>query len=310
MIRFEEPVWLYLLALLPVFAVIGWWQAARTRRLLGAHGRWDVLEAMLPGWSSGRLRLKGMLSLLGLGCMILALAGPQLGTQIVEVERKGVDVVLAVDVSQSMAARDLAPDRMARARHSIRQLLASLHGDRVALVPFSGAAFLQNPLTADYNMVGLLVDLLSPGLIPQPGTNLAAPIDKALELFSRDGETEGQHRVIVVLSDGEDFEGHWEEASERAVAAGVRIFSVGMASPEGGPLPDPDRPGALKTDRSGNIVLSRLNEEVLVQLAAAGNGSYYRSSTGGDELVRIRDEIDEMDKKAQGSQLYSGWQHR
>jgi Ca-activated chloride channel family protein len=90
----------------------------------------------------------------------------------------------------------------------------------------------------------------------------------------------------------------------------VRIFSVGMASPEGGPLPDPDRPGALKTDRSGNIVLSRLNEEVLVQLAAAGNGSYYRSSTGGDELLRIRDEIDEMDKKALGSQLYSGWQHR
>lgn len=310
MIRFEEPYWLHLLWLLPVIAGLGWWQAGRTRRLLERHGRWAVLGPLVDGWSAGRLRLKSLLVVLGLALMVLALAGPQLGTRMVEVERKGVDVVLAVDVSQSMAARDLAPDRMARVRHSIRQLLGALHGDRVALVPFSGSAFLQNPLTSDYNMVGLLVDLLQPGLIPQPGTNLAAPIDTALELFARDGENEGQHRVLVVLSDGEDFEGRWEEAVQRATEAGVRIFSVGMASPEGGPVPDPQRPGALKTDRQGSIVLSRLNEEVLVALARAGRGEYYRSSAGGDELLKIRDEIDEMDKKALGSQLYSGWQHR
>ncbi|MCA9783107.1 MAG: VWA domain-containing protein [Calditrichaeota bacterium] len=310
MIRFEFPVWLNLLWALPLLAILVWRQASRTRRLLAAAGRWNVLSGLLPGWSAGRLRLKGLLSLLGLGMMVVALAGPQLGTRKVEVERKGVDVVLAVDVSQSMAARDLAPDRMARTRHSIRQLLESLHGDRVALVPFSGAAFLQNPLTSDYNMVGILVDLLKPGLIPRPGTDLAAPINTALELFNREEEDQGQHRVLVVLSDGEDFEGQWEEAAKKAVEAGVRIFAVGMASLEGSPVPDPDRPGSLKTDRQGNIVLSRLNEEVLVHLVDLGQGSYFRSSAGGDELIRIRDEIDQMDKKALGSQLYSGWQHR
>ncbi len=311
MIRFEFPLLLHLLWGLPL---LGWAlvrQALRGRRRLGAHGDWQVLSAMLPGYSAARGVLRGLLFCLGLGLGILALAGPQIGTKTVEVERMGVDVVLAVDVSQSMAAQDLAPDRMARARFSIRQLLRTLKGDRVALVPFAGAAFEQNPLTADYTMVNLLVDLLRPGLIPRPGTNLAAPIESALRLFEESGESaEGQHRVLVVLSDGEDFEGQWEEAAERAKQAGVRIFAVGMASPEGAPVPDPERPGNWKSDRQGSIVLSRLNEELLVRLSTLGGGEYYRSSAGGEELIRIRDSIDQMDKQELGSLLYAGWEHR
>ncbi len=307
MIRFAYPWLLHLGWLLPVLLVLGWRRAGGLKRKLNAQGCRDTLQAMLPGWSTSRQRLRLLLQLLALALLIVAAAGPQVGTKLMEVERKGVDVILAVDVSQSMAAQDLAPDRMARARHSIRRLLAELHGDRVALLPFAGSAYLQNPLTTDYNMVGMLVDLLKPGLIPVPGTDLGAPIRLAMNSFAEGADHE---RVIVIMSDGEDFVGDWRSDAEKAVAEGVRVFTVGMASPEGAPVPDPDRTGAYKQDRDGSIVLSRLNEEALIELARMGNGAYYRSTPGGGELVDIRDRLDEMDRALLGSRVYSGWQHR
>ena len=273
MIRFAYPWLLHLGWLLPVLLVLGWMRANSLRQCLRSQGSRDTLQAMLPGWSTGRQRLRLLLQLAALALLIVAAAGPQVGTKLMEVERKGVDVILAVDVSQSMAAQDLAPDRMARARHSIRRLLGELHGDRVALLPFAGSAYLQNPLTTDYNMVGVLVDLLHPGLIPVPGTDLGAPLRLAMDSFSEGAEHE---RVIVLMSDGEDFVGDWRSDAEQAVQQGVRIFTVGMASTEGAPVPDPGQPGAYKQDRDGSIVLSRLNEDALIELARLGKGAYFR----------------------------------
>jgi Ca-activated chloride channel homolog len=306
-IRFAEIYWLHLLWLVIPLLWLSWRRAGSLRKLLTRHSNWLTINKMLQNWSAGRLKLKAILQAIGFSLLVLALAAPQVGTKFLEVKRQGVDVVLAVDVSQSMAAQDFAPSRMARARHSIRRLLTELNGDRVALIPFAGNAFLQNPLTTDYNMVGMLVDLLKPGLIPVPGTNLGAPIEEALKLYDEGSE---QHQVLIVLSDGEDFEGEWEAVAAQAAEKGVLIFCVGMASPDGAPIPDPKKKGAYKQDANGGIVLSRLNEDVLIQLASIGNGNYYRSSPAGEELVSIRDKIDQMDKKEIGSRVYTGWQER
>jgi len=307
MMRFSHPWVLWLLTVLPLLAWILWMEATRPRRLLREWGGADTLQRLVPGWSRGRVVVKGLLGLLGLGCFILATAGPQLGTRKIEVERKGVDVVVAVDVSQSMAAQDLSPDRMARARHSIRLLLEQLKGDRVALLPFSGGTHLQHPLTSDYALSGVMTDLLRPGLIPTPGTDLGAAIRKAVGVYQ---DTSPGQRVLILLSDGEDLEEDWKEALAEARKAGVTIHCVGMGTPEGAPVPDPQRPGAYKTDAAGSIVLSRLNEEVLQQLASDGGGLYMRSTPGGDELVKILERIGEMEGRDLGSHLYTGWQER
>lgn len=307
MIRFAHPQLLWLLLSLPFWAFWVWREAGRPGRLLADHGGEDTLRRLLPDWSRGRSLAKGLLGLLALAFWMVAAAGPQLGTRQVDVQRKGVDVVVAVDVSQSMAAQDLAPDRMARARHSIRQLLEKLQGDRVALMPFSGSAFLQHPLTSDYSLSGLFTDLLKPGLIPMAGTDLGGAIRRAVSTYQ---ETAPGQRVLIILSDGEDFEDNWKEALAEAREAGVVIYTVGMGTPEGAPVPDPARPGAYKLDRQGSIVLSRLNEQVLQEVAAEGGGAYQRSTPGGDELVKILERIGEMEGRELGSRMYTGWQER
>ena len=307
MIRFEHAWVLWLHLLLPVLGWLAWREASRPRRLLAPWGGEATLARLLPGWSRGRALFRGLLAVGALAFWITAAAGPQIGTRQVEVKRKGVDVVVAVDVSQSMAAQDLAPDRMARARHSIRQLLANLKGDRVALLPFSGTAYLQHPLTSDYALSGLMTDLLKPGLLPMPGTDIGAAIRKALATYQETGP--GQ-RVLIILSDGEDLVENWVEALGQAREAGVVIYTVGMGTPAGAPVPDPDRPGAYKLDRAGGIVLSRLDETVLQKLATEGGGLYLRSTAGGDELVRILDRVGRMEGRELGSRRYAGWQER
>jgi len=307
MMRFAHPQMLWLLAVVPLFLAWAWREAGRPRRLLGDGRPGGALERLLPGWSRGRALAKGLLTAAGLALWILAAAGPQLGTRQVEVKRQGVDVVVAVDVSQSMAAQDLAPDRMARARHSIRRLLEKLEGDRVALLPFSGAAFLQHPLTSDYALSGVFTDLLEPGLIPQAGTDLGAAIRRAVATYQ---ETAPGQRVLIILSDGEDFEDGWREALAEAREAGVVIHTVGMGTPEGAPVPDPQRPGSYKLDRAGSVVFSRLNEAVLQELASQGGGSYQRSTPGGEELTGILERIGELEGRELGSRRYAGWEER
>ena len=307
MIRFAHSWVLWLHLLLPALAWLAWREAARPRRLLEPWGGRAALERLLPGWSFGRSLFRGLLAVAALSCWITAAAGPQIGTRQIEVKRRGVDIVVAVDVSQSMAAQDLAPDRMTRARHSIRQLLESLQGDRVALLPFSGTAYLQHPLTSDYALAALMTDLLRPGLIPVPGTDIGGAIRKALATYQETGP--GQ-RVLIILSDGEDLVENWEEALGQAREAGVAIFTVGMGTPTGAPVPDPDRPGAYKQDRGGSIVLSRLDETVLQRLAAEGGGLYLRSTAGGDELVKILERVGRMQGRELGSRRYAGWRER
>ena len=240
----------------------------------------ELLSRLCVRPSPGRIFLKSVFLLTGLGLMIFALAGPRWGSHYEEVSRKGVDIMVTVDVSPSMMVSDIKPNRLERARREILDFLRVAR-DRVGLVPFSGAAFVQCPLTLDYGALRMFIGEMGPDLIPVPGTDLGAAIDTALSAFDFTSETD---RVILLITDGEDNENRGVTAARRAAEKGVRIFVFGMGDPAGGPVPATDGKGGFKKDRTGRMVLSKLNEEGLRRIADITGGTYVRSVAGDLDL--------------------------
>lgn len=240
------------------------------------------LLARLTGPEQKRKRFfKGFLLLAGIALMLFALAGPRWGSHYQEVSQKGVDIMLLVDVSRSMLVEDIKPSRLERARREILDFLKVVQGDRVGLVAFSGAAFVQCPLTLDYGALEMFLGTLEPDLIPVPGTDIGAAIDTGLSAFDFKSETD---KVIILITDGEDNEGKGLEASRKARDRGVRVFVFGMGDPAGGPVPASDGQGGFKKDRGGKVVLSKLDEKGLKQIASQTGGTYVRSVAGDLDL--------------------------
>jgi len=295
-VRFAHAELLWLLVLLPVLGAFALWRLNAGRRALSR-----ALGPVMAGRLTARLvprarEARLALALLALGFLILGGARPQRGTQYVTAKRVGGDVVFALDVSESMLAEDLKPNRLQRARHEISAILDRLKGDRVGLVAFSGEAFLQCPLTMDYSAARMFLDYMTPALIPQPGTNLGAALHTAVRAFA--GEGEGV-RAVVLITDGEDHEGDIEAATREARAANVRVFAVGIGSAAGEPIPVRDESGAIrgyKKDRAGTVVLSRLQEGVLRDIADATGGIYVEAG-GTLGLHRILDAIEGIEKR-------------
>lgn len=278
--RFAEPEILWGLVLLPLL-LLGLLYAERCRRRdlarWFAPGVWPDLSAEI---SPRRRRLSAFLLLGALFLMLLGAARPQLGSKILETRQRGIDVVLAVDVSLSMEARDLHPSRRERARHEVLALLDRLEGDRVALVSFAGEAFLQSPLTLDRGAIKMLLPLLEPRIIPEPGSNLEAAVRRSVEAFQSDPE---RGRALVLFTDGEAHEGKLEDAVLLARESGVRVCAVGIGKAEGEPIPLHQREGEApqyKKDRNGRVVITRLVEEPLQILCQATGGAYVRAGTG------------------------------
>lgn len=228
----------------------------------------------------GRL-LKGILLLGALGFMLLALAGPRWGSHYEEVTQKGVDVMIVVDVSPSMLVEDVAPSRLERARREIIDFLRVVQGDRVGLVAFSGAAFVQCPLTLDYGALEMFLSVLQPDLVPVPGTDLGMAIQTGLSAFDFESETD---RVILLITDGEDNEGRGLEAAQEAINKGVKIFVFGIGQSAGGPIPSGDGKGGFKKDEEGKVIFSKLDEEGLRKIASLTGGTYVRTVAGDLDL--------------------------
>ncbi len=286
---FGAPHWLWALLLLPA-ALALFFRAEReaTRRLARLIAA-RLRAQLAPTVSPTRRRLRFAMQLLALAALIVALAQPRVGYEEQPVKRRGLDVIVAVDVSKSMLATDLAPNRLARAKLAVQDLLALLPGDRVGLVAFAGSAFLQAPLTIDYDAVRLAVAELDTELIPRGGTDIAAAIELALDAF---GKGESGHRAIILLTDGEELEEDAVKTARRAAEAGVPIFTVGLGSPEGSvvPLPsDRQRLGGTDfvRDREGKVVRSRLDEKRLREIASAAGGSYVRLLNGQQEMKSL-----------------------
>jgi Ca-activated chloride channel homolog len=307
--RFASPNAFWLLFLIPMLAAFFVYAYRKKGRTLRRFAQVEMLKRMTDGISRGRQVFKSCLLLLVALFAVLALARPQFGTKMELMRRKGLDVVVAVDVSLSMYAEDIKPNRMARSKQEIGKFVDRLAGDRVALVAYAGESFLQCPLTMDYGAFKIFLDVLGPDLIQTPGTDLAGAIETSLKAFD---PKDRKYRVIVLLTDGEDHIGQASKMVEEAARQGVTIYTVGIGLLQGVPIPLKDEQGNVtyKKDREGNIVTTKLDEELLQKIALATNGKYYHAEPGHFELEEVLKEINKMEKRELESERMSQYEDR
>lgn len=279
--NFTHGLILHLLWLIPLVALTLIVRSRKERKSLEQFADPALLPRIAPMVMGGKRFIKAALLLLALGALIFALAGPRWGSHFQEVSRKGVDIMLAVDVSTSMMVEDIKPTRLERARREIVDFLKVVTGDRIGLAAFAGAGFVQCPLTLDYAALEMFLGALEPGLIPVQGTDLGAAVDTALSAFDFKSETD---KVIMLITDGEDNENRGLEAARRAAEKGVKIFVFGIGDPSGGPIPSLDGKGGFKKDAGGKLILSKLDEAGLQKMAAVTGGTYVRSVVGDLDL--------------------------
>ena len=280
---FGHPEWLQLLWLLPVAAAVLWQsQRRRLQRLaLVAGAKGGGFGLLIPG----RTVSKGVMYLVALAGLVVALAAPRWGFRWLDVKGRGSDLIIAVDVSSSMLAQDVNPSRLERAKREILDLLPALKGDRVGLVAFAGDAFVECPLTEDYAAVRMFISYLAPDLIPTQGTDLGGAIATSLKALL-DGSPEGiEGRAILLITDGEDQESNADRMVAEAKAKGVRIYTIGVGSLAGAPIPLVD--GGFKKDAEGNMVVTKPGEAALAKIAVDSGGVFVRSVNGGMDLAQL-----------------------
>ncbi len=310
MLRFGYPEYLWLLLAIPALAVAFGVINVMRRRQLHRFVAESLVRQLAPDAGLAKRILKQGLVLGALAFLILAIADPLVGTRLEDVKREGIDLFVAMDVSLSMKAEDIRPSRLEKAKRDVSELLKKLSGDRVGLIVFAGDAFVQFPLTTDYSAADLFISAVDVDAVPVPGTMIGSAIELALKSFSTDLPTQ---KAIVVVSDGENTEGDVMGAVEDAKKAGVRIYSVGMGTPEGGPIPIYDQNGVrtdYKRDQSGNIVLTKLDESTLQQIAAASGGSYHRGTSAGNEIDDIFKELASLQKTEFSAKQVTGFEPR
>ncbi|HWP81346.1 MAG TPA: VWA domain-containing protein [Bacteroidota bacterium] len=308
MLKFANPALLWWLLLIPVGAVFHIFVQRIQQRKLSALVNQQLWHALIPDLSIAKRAIKSSLFLAALALVILAAARPQVGTRLEEIKREGIDMFVALDVSMSMKAEDIRPNRLEKAKRDVSTLLKKLQGDRVGLIVFAGEAFVQFPLTADYSAADLFLSAVDVDAVPVPGTMIASAIELALQSFPTDVPSQ---KAIVVVSDGENTEGDVLGAVQRAKEMGVRVYTVGMGTLEGAPIPVYDGYGNrvdYKRDRAGSIVLTRLDESMLQQIAAATGGSYHRAASGGDEIDAIFNELASLEKAEFGTMQVTGYE--
>jgi len=309
MLRFAQSEYFFLLLLVPL-AVIFYFYVFRWRtQALARFGNLDLVKKLSESVSRGRQVAKAILVVLAVLFMALALARPQIGTRLEEVKREGVDIFVALDVSKSMLAEDIKPSRLAKAKHEISKFIDMLRGDRIGLIVFAGEAFVQCPLTLDYGAAKTFLNIMDPSLIPEPGTNLSAAIGTAMKSFE---SQERKYKVLVLVTDGEDHGDNVMQAAEVADREGVVIYTVGIGSPKGVPIPIYDRRGnkEFKKDRRGEIILTKLDQFTLEKIALTTNGKYYQSITGETRLEKVYEEIAKMEKKELASMKFTQYEDR
>lgn len=298
MFRFENPQWLYgLLVFLPLLAAVVFVIRRKYKRF-ARLGDPKLLIALSPDYSVGKQYVKYLLLLLAGICLVLALANPQMGTTVKKAERKGVDLMVALDISNSMNCEDIQPSRLMRAKQALIRLLDRLGNDRIGLVVFAGDAFLQLPLTSDYGAAKLFISEISTDDISTQGTSIGAAIDLCMESFEKEERDNAHNKAIIVISDGEDHEAAALSAAQRAAKAGVAVHTIGMGLPQGGPIPvyANGRIVDYKKDRGGQTVMTKLNEDMLRQIAAEGKGCYVGANNTSAGIGKVFDEINRLDK--------------
>lgn len=297
MIQLDEKSYLYLLAIIPVmvvlFVLLQFWKKRTQRKFADL----TLLKQLTPDRSNFKSSLKLIFILLGIASLTLALVNPKIGTKLETVKREGVDIVFAVDVSKSMLAEDIAPNRLEKAKRLVSEIINQLASDRIGIIAYAGQAFPQLPITTDYGAAKMFLQNMNTDMLSSQGT----AIDQAIELASTYYDDEEQtNRVLFIISDGEDHsEGKVTNAVEDATNEGIRIFTIGVGKTKGAPIPL-KRNGiveSLKKDNQGEVVISKLNEEVLQEIAEEGNGQYVNGENTEEAVAIIKEQLNQMDKK-------------
>ncbi len=301
MYRFQEIYHLYALGLVPLlvllFIVALYWRTRKLKKL----GDERLVGSQIQGFIPGRNMFKFVLLTIALATIIIGWANLQTGDKMEKVERKGVDVVIALDVSKSMLANDIKPDRLTRAKQLIMLMADKMHNDRAALIVFAGKSYLQVPLTIDYSAIKMMVQNVSPAMVPTQGTVIGDAIDMAMTSFS---QTERKYKSMIIISDGEDHDEKAAQKIKEAADAGIIVHTVGIGSPQGTTLYDPETK-SLKLDENGSPVVSKLNEEELRSLAAAGNGTYSLLQNADEVATKLIGRLEGMEQKNLGSVVYT-----
>jgi Ca-activated chloride channel homolog len=308
MLRFANVEYFYVLWFLPILIAFFVFVFRAKQRALMRFGNLQLMQKLIENTSRKKQIYKIAILLFALLFIVLSLARPQIGTKLEEISREGVDIIVAMDVSTSMLAQDIAPSRLAKAKHEVESLIDRLRGDRIGLIAFSGVAFVQCPLTLDYGAAKIFLDIMDPDLIPTPGTAIGRAIQKAIDTFE---QKERKHKVLVLITDGETHEESVMQYAEEAERQGIVIYCVGIGSPQGEPIPLQQGGGSnFKKDKEGQVVITKLDERSLEKIALQTGGKYFRSTSGEEELEKIYDLIFKMDKKELGSLQYSQFEDR
>jgi Ca-activated chloride channel family protein len=309
MFRFADPEYLIALWLIPVLIVLFILFNRYRKRLLEKFADKDLHKFIIYSFSSIKSKIKFSLVLISLALLIIAYANPQVGTKMQEVKQTGIDVYILLDVSRSMAAEDIKPNRLEKAKYQISNLIQKLQGDRIGLIIFSGQSYIQIPLTTDYSAANLFLSAVDFNSVPQPGTAIASAITMAVESF----DSAATDKAIIVITDGEDHEGDIDQAVEEATDKEIKIYTIGLGSPDGVPIPIYDNRGneiGYKQDNNGQTVLTKLNEAVLKEIASKGNGKYYRGNNYEDYLDKIYSDLSKLEQAEFGVKKVTDYESR
>ena len=303
MFRFANIEYLWGLLLIPLLALFFAWSRISRRRALKKFGQQEILGQLMPYSSGTRPVVKFIILMLALAFFVIGIARPQFGSKLKTEKREGVELMIALDVSNSMMAEDIQPNRLERAKRAISRLVDRLKDDKIGLIVFAGDAYTQLPITTDYNSAKLFLNSVNTQIVPKQGTAIGAAIDLARKSFTPNGEA---NKAIVIITDGENHEDDALASAKAALDEGAIVHTIGMGLPSGSPIPvfRNGQTDYLK-DRDGNVVVTKLNEQMLEQIAATGGGIYVRANNAQVGLNALFDEINKMEKQEMETRTYS-----
>ena len=298
---FKDPHFLYILFAVLFFVALYFYSNARRKRNIAQYGDVELLKALIPSSAVLRSRITFWLTTVALVLLVIAVARPRYGTKKETLLTKGVEVVVALDISNSMMAEDIVPSRLDKAKRLISRMMTQASGNKFALIVYAGDAFVQLPITDDQVSANMFLNQITPSLIKRQGTNVGEAIDLACRSFS-DNEKIG--KAIVVITDGENHEGGAEEAARRASELGIKVYVMGIGTAKGGRIPA-GKSGEFLRDREGNIVVTKLNETMAQSIATAGNGTYIRVDNTNSAQEFIENELDTLTKDVVKTEVFT-----
>ncbi len=309
MFRFQHPDMIYLFAAAPLLMVLFWLFVRWKKKSLLIFGKIEIIQQLFPDVSNTRPSVKFWIRWVAFVMLIIGLCGPLIGSKLEEVKRKGSDIIICLDVSNSMLAEDLLPNRLERAKQAINRLIDKLEGDRIGLVVFAGDAYTQLPITTDYAAAKLFLTQISTDIVPKQGTAIGAAIDLATTSFT---DTIKKNSAIVIITDGENHEDDAIESAKSATEQGVKVYTIGMGSEQGTPIPIYNNGAKVgyRQDHSGQTIMTKLNSVMLEDIAEAGKGKFIHATNSDDGLSIMLKELNSLDKKEFKAKMYTSFENQ